>query len=71
MSDLMLWTAPPPKTATTIGLDIAKSIFQLHSIDAAGNVVIRELDMSDHTLTFVLGASFVVTMLSLYLLFQM
>jgi transposase len=26
---------------TTIGLDIAKSVFQVHCIDAAGNVVLR------------------------------
>ena len=26
---------------TTIGLDIAKSIFQLHGVDAAGEVVLR------------------------------
>jgi len=26
---------------TTIGLDIAKSVFQVHYIDAAGNVVLR------------------------------
>jgi transposase len=26
---------------TTIGLDIAKPVFQVHSIDAAGQVVIR------------------------------
>jgi hypothetical protein len=26
---------------TTIGLDIAKSVFQLHGVDAAGQVVIR------------------------------
>ena len=26
---------------TTIGLDIAKSIFQVHGVDAAGQVVIR------------------------------
>ena len=26
---------------TTIGLDIAKSVFQVHSVDAAGNVVVR------------------------------
>ena len=25
----------------TIGLDLAKSIFQVHGIDAAGNVVVR------------------------------
>jgi transposase len=28
-------------TVTTIGLDIAKSVFQVHGIDAAGQVVIR------------------------------
>lgn len=27
--------------ATTIGLDIAKSVFQVHGVDAAGEVVIR------------------------------
>src|ERR1700735_2897796 len=26
---------------TTIGLDIAKSVFQVHGIDAVGNVVVR------------------------------
>ena len=29
------------QTITTIGLDIAKSVFQVHGIDAAGRVVIR------------------------------
>src|SRR5690242_19125922 len=29
------------QTITTIGLDIAKSVFQLHGIDAAGAVFIR------------------------------
>ena len=29
------------QTVTTIGLDIAKSVFQIHGIDAAGEVVIR------------------------------
>jgi transposase len=28
-------------TVTTIGLDIAKSVFQVHGVDAAGPVVIR------------------------------
>ena len=28
-------------TITTIGLDIAKSVFQVHGIDATGKVVIR------------------------------
>jgi len=26
---------------TTIGLDIAKSVFQIHGVDAAGNVIVR------------------------------
>jgi hypothetical protein len=29
------------QTVSTIGLDIAKSLFQVHGIDAAGQVVIR------------------------------
>jgi transposase len=29
------------QTVTTIGLDIAKSVFQVHGIDANGNVLIR------------------------------
>ena len=29
------------QTITTIGLDIAKSVFQVHGIDAAGEVVTR------------------------------
>jgi len=29
------------QTVTTIGLDIAKSVFQVHVVDAAGQVVIR------------------------------
>jgi transposase len=31
----------PCKQVTTIGLDIAKSVFQVHGVDAAGQVVIR------------------------------
>src|SRR5260370_19274685 len=31
----------PMQTMTTIGLDIAKSVFQVHGVDAAGAVVIR------------------------------
>ena len=27
------------QTVTTIGLDIAKSVFQVHGVDAAGQVV--------------------------------
>ena len=26
---------------TTIGLDIAKSVFQVHGVDAAGEIVVR------------------------------
>jgi transposase len=29
------------QTVTTIGLDIAKSVFQVHGIDTEGNVVLR------------------------------
>jgi transposase len=29
------------QTITTIGLDIAKTVFQVHAIDAAGNIIIR------------------------------
>src|SRR6476660_1966052 len=31
------------QTITTIGLDIAKSVFQVHGVDAAGQVVRRQL----------------------------
>jgi transposase len=29
------------QTVTTLGFDIAKSVFQVHGVDAAGQVVIR------------------------------
>jgi hypothetical protein len=29
------------QAVTTIGLDIAKSVFQIHGVDAEGNVIIR------------------------------
>ena len=29
------------RTITTIGLDIAKSVFQVHGVDAVGQVVMR------------------------------
>jgi transposase len=29
------------QTVTTIGFDIAKSVFQVHGVDAAGQVVVR------------------------------
>jgi hypothetical protein len=31
----------------TIGLDIAKSVFRVHGIDAAGNVLIRRQTSAD------------------------
>jgi hypothetical protein len=31
------------QAVTTIGLDIAKSVFQVHGVDAAGNVIVRRL----------------------------
>jgi transposase len=37
---------------TTIGLDIAKSVFQIHGVDAAGNVLIRRQLKRRHVLTF-------------------
>ncbi len=29
------------QTITTVGLDIAKSVFQVHGVDADGNVAVR------------------------------
>jgi transposase len=40
------------QTITTIGLDIAKSVFQLHGIDAAGNVMIRRQLKRRYVLAF-------------------
>ena len=37
---------------TTIGLDIAKSVFQIHGVDAAGNVVIRRRLKRCYVLSF-------------------
>ena len=33
------------QTVTTIGLDIAKSVFQIHGVDAAGNAKALGLDV--------------------------
>ena len=38
--------------AITIGLDIAKSVFQVHGIDADGQVVIRRQLKRRHVLAF-------------------
>jgi transposase len=37
---------------TTIGLDIAKSVFQVHGVDAAGQVVIRRQSKRRYVLAF-------------------
>jgi transposase len=40
------------QSISTIGLDIAKSVFQLHGVDAAGQVVIRRQLRRRHVLAF-------------------
>jgi transposase len=40
------------QTVTTIGLDIAKSVFQVHGVDATGQVVIRRQLRRRHVLAF-------------------
>jgi transposase len=40
------------QTITTIGLDIAKSVFQVHGIDAAGNALIRRQVKRRYVLAF-------------------
>jgi transposase len=40
------------QTITTIGLDIAKSVFQVHGIDAEGKVVIRRQLTRRYVLAF-------------------
>jgi transposase len=40
------------QTITTIGLDIAKSVFQVHGVDAGGQVAIRRQLKRRHVLTF-------------------
>jgi transposase len=40
------------QTVTTIGLDIAKSVFQVHGVDAAGQVMIRRQLKRRAVLTF-------------------
>jgi transposase len=37
---------------TTIGLDIAKSVFQVHGVDATGEVAVRRKLMRGRVLTF-------------------
>ena len=40
------------QTITTIGLDIAKSVFQVHGVDADSNVVFRRQLKRRYVLTF-------------------
>ncbi len=40
------------QTITTIGLDIAKSVFQVHGVDATGQVVVRRQLKRRLVLTF-------------------
>src|SRR5499427_4139935 len=40
------------QTVTTIGLDIAKSVFQVHGVDAVGNVVVRRQLKRRYVLAF-------------------
>jgi transposase len=40
------------QTITTIGLDIAKSVFQVHGVDAAGNVIFRRQLKRRYVLAF-------------------
>jgi len=40
------------QSITTIGLDIAKSVFQVHGVDAAGQVVVRCQLRRRHVLAF-------------------
>ena len=40
------------QAVTTIGLDIAKSVFQVHGVDAEGNVIIRRQLKRRYVLAF-------------------
>ena len=40
---------------TTIGLDLAKNVFQLHAVDEAGNVVMRKRLRRGQVLAFFAG----------------
>ncbi len=40
------------QTITTIGLDIAKSVFQVHGVDAGGQVIVRRQLKRRDVLTF-------------------
>jgi hypothetical protein len=69
--NLMVWTAPPNGIAmchvgvvatnrihmqiTTLGTDLAKSVFQLHGIDDAGTVLLRKKVRRQALLSFLAG----------------
>ena len=40
------------QAVTTVGLDIAKSVFEVHGVDAGGQVVIRRQLKRRYVLTF-------------------
>jgi hypothetical protein len=40
------------QTTKTVGFDIAKSVFQVHGVDADGNVVVRRQLKRRYVLTF-------------------
>src|SRR5436853_4548220 len=50
-------TEPSMEQLTTIGLDIAKNVFQLHGVDAAGNVLLRKQLRRGDVLRFFSGLS--------------
>ena len=43
---------PNMQTITTIGFDIAKSVFQVHGIDAEGKVIVRRQLKRRYVLSF-------------------
>src|SRR5665213_308105 len=43
---------PNMQTITTIGLDIAKSVFQVHGVDAQGNIIVRRQLKRRYVLAF-------------------
>jgi transposase len=45
------------QAVTTIGLDIAKSVFQIHGVDAAGNVIVRRQLKRRYVLPFLSEAA--------------
>jgi hypothetical protein len=49
---LLEFEEPKMQAITTIGLDIAKSVFQVHGVDAEGNVVLRRQLKRRYVLAF-------------------